>query len=150
MRFSVKLLESNAEIQNIILTQIRDIISPAIDKAMHYLRSEIKIIVEQALKSEPEYTSLISGKLRADFGIPDVGAVDSVVSTLVNTLEIQQKPIDIKRNGLSGGFSLYMMRSSDIGGVIGLDIASSKDPAGYSLPWLEWLLLKNNETIVNY
>ena len=31
------------------------------------------------------------------------------------------------------------------------DIASSIDPAGYSIPWLDWLLLKNNQILVrNY
>lgn len=41
-----------------------------------------------------------------------------------------------------------MMKSDDLGGVIYDDIANVTDNQGQSLPWLEWLLLRNNQAII--
>lgn len=151
MNISVNLLESNSQIRLLILNGIISELKQVIAKSIPRISSDLKDIIKQALKEEPEYQSLVSGKLKAEFGIPRSSDVDLVVDAIVNTLEVHQDALVISSYGIKGGFTIDMMRSTDMGGVIYTDIASSIDASGYAIPWLEWLLLKNNQILVkNY
>lgn len=152
MKFSLDIVESSDQIVKLVLDQLKDQINKTIKNALPNIQKDVKSIVRNALVSEPEYGSLKAGTLRAEFGIADPSAVDSVIDLMVNTLEIKLDPIKVSGNKLVGGFLLTMIKSDDISGVIYNDNAKVVDNAGgYSLPWLEWLLLKGNETIIqNY
>lgn len=148
MKFSLNLVENSSDIAKLILTNLKKEIDKVIDKALPNIKLDIQNLVKEALISEPEYSSLKAGTLRAELGILNVGEVDGVVDAMINTLEIISQPIKIGNGGLSGGFTLTMIRSADISGIIGLDIAMSKTEKGQSLPWLEWLLLRGNDKII--
>ena len=148
MNLSLKILETDSQIRNLILQEIKKVIDHSISKAVPRIINEIKSIVETALKSEPEYQSLINGQLKAELGIPDSSQVDSVISLMVNTLKINYVSTKIGNLGLSGGFELTMLESATLGGVITSSPAYVTDVIGYSMPWLEWLCLKNNALIV--
>jgi len=151
MRFDITILETNSQITSAIIHSIKDVIGNAIKKSMNKIIEGTKDIISESLRQEPEYGSLMSGKLKADFGIPDSSVVQRVVDALVNTIEITDIPIVANNSGLKGGFILTMMKSDDLNGVIYADIANVSDIKGYKLPWLEWLLLHNNQSIVkNY
>ena len=148
MKFSLNLVENSSDIAKLILTNLKKEIDKVIDKALPNIRLDIQNLVKEALISEPEYASLKAGTLRAELGILNVGEVDGVVDAMVNTLDITSQPIKIGNGGLTGGFTLTMIRSADINGIIGLDIAMTKTEKGQSLPWLEWLLLRGNDKII--
>jgi hypothetical protein len=151
MRFDIQILESNSQITSAIIHSIKDVIGDVIKKSINKITDGTKDIVTESLKQEPEYASLTSGKLRADFGIPDTSVVERVVNALADTITVTDIPIVGNQNGLRGGFVLTMMKSDDLNGVIYQEIATVSDIKGYKLPWLEWLLLHNNEAIVkNY
>lgn len=152
MKFSLKLIESSPEIEKNILSTLKVLLEQAITASIRELSDKIQDIVKQALQSEPEYSSLKSGELRYNFGISDPSNVDVVIEKLVNTIEIEIKPIKITPKGISGGYTINMINSQDFGGVLNSDAAIVVDAkGGYKLPWLEWLLLRNNEFIVkNY
>lgn len=148
MNLSLTILESDSQIKSLILAQIKNIIDNSISKSIPRITNDIKVAVALALKAEPEYQSLISGELKAELGIPDAGQVDRVIDLMLDTLKINLLPIKIGSFGLSGGFELTMLESSNLGGVISASPAYVTDIKGYSLPWLEWLCLRNNEIIV--
>lgn len=152
MNMSLTLLESDSQIRKVILQEILNTLDKAIKSAVPNIVIQIKDLVREALKREPEYQSLISGKLKAEFGIPFSSDVDVVVDALVDTLQIKNNPLRITNLGIAGGFTLTMMKSDDLDGVINIVSARVIDQTrGYSLPWLEWLLLKNNQILVrNY
>lgn len=151
MKLNLSLLETNAQIFDSIMSGMRDVLDNAIRKSIPRISNEIKQIMTDALMSEPEYASLISGKLKADFGIRDSSMVNQIVSQLSDTITVSSKPVSIKSNGLTGGLTLQMIPSTDFGGIIYQNIAQTQDDKGYSLPWLEWLLLQSNNTIIkNY
>lgn len=151
MRIFIDILESNKQISSLILNALISDIQKTIDRSIPKITNELKILIKEALKQEPEYQSLVNGKLKAEFGIPKSENVDLVVEALGNTLEIKQSQIKISSRGIEGGFSIFMLKSDDMSGLIYTDIASSIDESGYSIPWLEWLLLKNNQILVkNY
>jgi hypothetical protein len=151
MKFSLKILESHDEIRKTILNTIMSEMDIVLKKSLPSISDKIKDLAKKSLMQEPEYSSLVSGKLKAEFGIPDSNKVDMVVDGLVNTLKIESNQLKINRNGISGGFTLTMIGSSDMSGIIFTDMASVMDDKGYYLPWLEWLLLRGNQIIVrNY
>jgi hypothetical protein len=152
MKFSIDLLKSTDDIVKLILENLKNQINKTINKALPSIEKEIKILIKESLMSEPEYSSLKAGTLRAELGIANVSDVDNVIQAMADTLNFSQNPIKIVSNGLSGGFVLTMIKSDDISGIIYSDSASVVDnERGYSLPWLEWLLLKGNDVLVqNY
>lgn len=151
MKFSINILENNSKISKQILQEIKNKIDKVIKAALPNISNEIKLLISEALKNQPEYSSLMTGTLKAEFGIADAGSVITVIDSLIETLSTKYNGIKISERGLSGGFILTMMKSDDMNGVIFSEAAKVFDSEGYSLPWLEWLLLKGNEIIVkNY
>lgn len=151
MKFSLGLLESNQQIVDLILNNLKSNLSRVFDKSLPKIENNIKNIVRDALVSEPEYASLKAGTLRAEFGIKYIENVDRVVEALVNTLNIQYDGVKISKNGLNTNILITMVKKDDISGIIFTDIASVIDDKGYSLPWLRWLLLEGNKIIIqNY
>lgn len=148
MRITAKLLESDAEITRSIMAGLRNHLDASIAKAVPKIASDIKAAVKEALIQEPEYTSLTSGTLKVEFGIPDASQVGEVVDALVNTIQFKQNKIIASSRSLSGGFTLNMMKSDDLSGVIYSSPAIVVTSKGATLPWLEWLLLKGNAPIV--
>lgn len=152
MNINLKLLESDSEVSNLILSIIKETLNNAFSKALKNLRNTIPVEVKNAIISEPEYQSLISGKLRYEFGIPDASsAVNSIVDSWANNIVIDTIPIVVSGNGLKGGFSINMIKDdySDVLNLAGSTIKDSK--SGAVLPWLEWLLLYGGQIIIkNY
>jgi len=149
MNLELKLLESNSEIRNLILTAMKDHLDITFSKAVSGIITEVKMVVSEALKQEPEYESLMSGSLKYEFGIPDSGIVDTVIEEMVNTLNLEYKSVTINNLGLSGGYKLTMIKSDDINGIINNQSAKVVDGGrGYELPWLSWLLFQANKPIV--
>ncbi len=148
MRITARLLESDADITRSIMQAVRGHLDKSISKSIPRIVSDIKQAVKESLIQEPEYSSLTSGTLKIEFGIPDASQVSEVVDALVNTIQFTQNKIIAGNRSLSGGFTLNMMKSDDMSGVIFSDAAVVTTDKGTTLPWLEWLLLKGNTPIV--
>jgi hypothetical protein len=151
MKFSLKILENTNQISKLIMDELKLLLEKAIDKALPIISKQVKDVVGEALRNQPEYSSLMTGTLKAELGISDSSSINSIIEELINTLAVQKNSIAATSKGITGGFTLTMMKSNDMNGVIYSELASVKDIKGYSLPWLEWLLLKGNEILVkNY
>lgn len=152
MRFTFKLLDSQKDIQQKILKAMLSQVSSIIDDAISKIKNNLPTIISQNIINSPEYSSLLSGKLKYEFGIPNP---DSKLASLIdvwstNILYTYQKPF-ISGTKIKSTFSANMIRA-DFSDVLYSDFAAVVDIArGYSLPWLEWLLLEGNKTIIkNY
>lgn len=148
MRISARLLESDAEITRSIMRALSAHLDGSISKALPKIAADIKSAVKESLIQEPEYASLTSGTLKIEFGIPDASQVSEVIDALVNTIQFKQNKIATGNKSLSGGFTLNMMKSDDMSGVIYSTPAVVVTGKGTTLPWLEWLLLKGSSPIV--
>lgn len=147
MRVELDLLENDKQITDMILNQIKTYIENAINKSLTKIADELKTLVASALRNQPEYASLMSGTLKAEFGLSDSSSINSIIIALVNTLQISKQNIQIKSSGLSGGLTLTMMKSDDMNGIIYSSIAGVSSGEQF-LPWLEWLLFSGNTEIV--
>ena len=148
MRISANIVETNSEINTMILEIMADHINDTLNIAMPKITTEIKELVAVSLREEPEYQSLLSGRLKAEFGLSDTNMVDNIIDKLVSTIEVSRSTVSYNRIGLVGGFTITMMKSDDMNGVIFTDIASVISNNGQHLPWLQWLLLEGNNAIV--
>lgn len=152
MKFNISIQESNSTIVQKILSALKDDVTKVIGSVLPKITNDVKELVAEALRQEPEYSSLLGGTLKAEFGIYEASSVDRIVQALADTIKVEQQRVEITNRGLKGGFSLTMMKTDDMDGIIYIDSASVVDNKnGYVLPWLEWLLYKNNQPIVrNY
>lgn len=152
MQLKVKLIQSNSAIRTAMLNALMSDVNQTVNKSLPTIETGIKNIVEQAIKTEPEYDSLIGGILRYEFGIADVTSVDKVIQLLVDTLTINKQPITITGAGLRGGFKVTMIGQADLSNAINSGYGVVTDLRRfYNLPWLKWLLLEGTRPIVkNY
>lgn len=151
IKASINLLESDATIRKLILEAMASEVSVIINKSIPSINNDIKVLLENSIKSQPEYDSLKNGQLRYEFGISNPDLVDRVIDAIVTNGKINQTKIKITNIGLSGGFIYNILDEATVDGLLFTDIASSIDDSGYSLPWLEWLLYSGTRPIVrNY
>jgi len=152
MLFSLRLLESSNQIsQNILRALLPDIVNYFKD-VRDYLKTNIPPVITDAIINSPEYQSILSGQLQYEFGIPDPGTkLSGLLNTWSNNVEIIYNPPIISGNKIKASFSVNMIKI-DFSDVLYSDYAVVVDNLrGYSLPWLEWLLLEGNKTIIqNY
>jgi hypothetical protein len=152
MRFSLKLLENSKEIEQKILRAMLPEVVSLMNSGMTKLKTNLPTIVRNAIIAAPEYTSLSLGKLRYEFGIDSVDSkLASLISVWSTNIQYNYQAPTIVSNRIKSSFSANMIRA-DFSDVLYTDFAAVVDTVrGYTLPWLEWLLLEGNKTIVrNY
>lgn len=149
MIFTVKLLESNSQIAQNILKALLPDVSKYLKDVIQYLQNNLPVVIRNLIQNTPEYEALMSGNLQYELGIPDPS------TKLAGLLDIWSTNIKIIYNSptiigdkLKGSFSANMIKI-DFSDVLYSDYAIIYDGLrGYSLPWLEWLLLEGNKTII--
>ena len=144
---SLDLLESNDEISKKILEALIPQINTYLKKSFDKIKPQLSDTVINAIKAAPEYDSLLSGELQAEFGIPDSGSRLQNILNIWQNIVFEYKQATIKNNQISAGFILKMIKS-DYSDVIAIDAAIFTTEKGSDLRWLEWLLLFGNKTII--
>lgn len=149
MKVSFKLIESDKEITNKIVKQLLPDARKFMSSTMSKIQNTLPLIIEQAIVNSPEYTSIISGKLRLELGIPDgQSKIAGLIFNWINNIQYNYSVPSIVNNKIKSRISIRGIRS-DFRDVLGTEYALVIDQLrGYSLPWLEWLLLDGTKTIV--
>lgn len=142
-----KITEKNSDISNKILKALKPQVKAHFQKSFETVKDNLSNIVIEAIINAPEYIELVSGRLKAEFGLPNADARISEI--LDEWKKIKFKFNGIKQSGdnLVGSFILDMI-PSDFTNVINLPSASFVTEKGDVLNWLEWLLLFGNKTII--
>lgn len=152
MKLSLDLIESNKEIEKLILLALLPEVQQFMIKGINYIKSTLPTTISETIVNTPEYRSLVSGKLKLEFGIPDPEVkIAELLRVWSNNIHIVSNEPSINGNQIKGVLDIGLIRS-DFSDVLGTDSAQMIDTLrGYSLPWLEWLLLEGNKTLVkNY
>lgn len=149
LSFNVKLTESNNVIAQNMLKALLPEINTYFNTISQNMKQNISNIVVSYIKAQPEYESLISGKLKAEFGLPDAS---SRLSTILNQIEsgamVQTKPLSISGGKLRGSIKLQMIQK-DFGDLLSLGDATFTTEKGSSLEWLKWLLVEGDNIIIS-
>jgi hypothetical protein len=149
MKFSLKLLESDSQIQQMILQALIPSSKKLMNSSIARIKAELPYLVYTAIASRAEYNSLVGGQLRLEFGIPDAGIkVSSIIDAWISNIIYNYNEPVITGKKIKGSFSAELIRV-DFADVLKMSEANVVDLVnGYSLPWLKWLLLDGSATIV--
>lgn len=152
MKLNFKLLESDKSISNKILNALLSDIKKFIDISFKKIKTKLPSIILASIQNSPEYYSLVSGELRLELGLPDAESkIDGLLGIWSKNIKYEYNKAVIQNSRIRSSFSISMIKS-DFSDVLGSDYAIMVDNArGYSLPWLEWLLLDGTKPIIqNY
>jgi hypothetical protein len=137
--------------ENYIYRKILQSLKPQVDEYLSSIFTKVqpKIIalVQQSIKNAPEYLSLQSGQLKAEFGIADSDTRLNALLEFWQNITAKYNKVSVRGNTLVGGFSISMIRS-DYSDVLSSSVATVVTEKGKELNWLEWLLLFGNKTII--
>ena len=97
----------------------------------------------------PEYVSLKSGRLKYEFGLPQEVDVDDVVSIISNSVNVNLVQSKISSGSINIGIKIEVFERTGEPAINSPNAFVTDTKGGYSLPWLEWLLLKGTAPIVN-
>ena len=149
MKFDLKLIESNGEISKNILKALIPDIDQYMKNSLQYIRSNLPSLIIEILENSDTYSALVGGQLQYEFGIPDPESkLNEILNIWTNNVIINYKSPSINSSQIKASFSVSIIRA-DFSDVLSNDAALVIDSLrGYSLPWLEWLLLEGNKTIV--
>lgn len=150
MKVSFKLLESNTQISNSILKALLPEIDSYLKKALFKIRQSLREIIRDIIHNTPEYNSLMGGQLQYEFGIANPSSqLATIIDIWSNNIITEYNSPVISGNSIKASFSISLIRS-DFNDVLSSDAGFVIDNfRGYQLPWLEWLLLEGNKTIVS-
>jgi hypothetical protein len=139
---SLNITESNAVIQKRINVALARPLNKKLQAAARKIKSAVSPVIEAALLSSPEMSSVSSGSLRAEFGL-EADPSSEIVSAIVGSLDVVVDPVD--RN-LNGGVTLVVQPKSFANL---LSLSSAEQPInGGSIPWLRWLLTVGDSVII--
>ena len=148
---SIKLLESDKQIQQKIYKALAYKINQAIKKNREKITTTFKTSIKSWVGQQPEIASLLAtgamGSLNAHFGLP-VGdsdySVKAIIAAVSDSLRVNIKPLD--RN-LKGNIE-FNFQQSDFLNLLGLSEGHVRTIIGADLHWLDWLLLKGDTIVV--
>ena len=152
MKFGIKILESNQVIEQAILKALLDPVSKYMSSVITTIEHKIPSIIYESITNADEYNSLVSGQLRLELGIPDArDKVLNLIDIWIKNIQYKYTAPKISAGKIKTSISINAIRA-DFGDVLNTDFAVMTDSQrGYSLPWLEWLLLDGTMPIVpNY
>jgi hypothetical protein len=150
MLFKLKLLESNLEISQNIMKALLPDIADYFKDVIYSLKANLPPVIRNTIINSSEYQSILNGQLQYEFGIPDPGSkLAGLLDIWSQTIKVTYNAPTISGNKIKGSFSVNMIRV-DFSDVLYSEYAIVYDALrGYSLPWLEWLLLEGNKTIIS-
>jgi hypothetical protein len=149
MKISFKLLESQNTIQKNILSALLPDVKNFMVNAANKMRKAIPPVVVSAIENSPEYNALMGGSLQYELGIPDPGPkLAGLIEIWSSNVDVNYQPPTMTNNGIKSSVSVGIIKI-DFSDVLYSEYAQNIDTfRGYSLPWLEWLLLDGTQILV--
>lgn len=151
MTLTIKLLESNSDIEKKIKTAIAEELNVLIKKNFKTAQKRIESSVSGWVTSQPEVQSLlregVPNSLHAQFGLQaGQGLLSSIeiVNAIIASIEVRVKQVDAKLNtGID-----FNIQPENLRNLLGLPSGFTQTEDQDILPWLTWLLLEGSNTIV--
>ena len=147
MQFTTKLLESDGQIISMILKSLLSDTKKYMTNASKKLEPEIKSIIQKGFLSSVEYNSLVAGALKYEFGLPDASSRVSQILKIWDNTTVNFVPPKIQGSKIYSSLRISMI-PADYNDVLSLSVSKVQTNKGQELPWLEWLLLFGDKTII--
>lgn len=147
----MRIVESKGQLERKIKKALAEETNARIKKNLPKITKKIKSLIPIWIRQQPEVYSILSdgvfGSLNAQFGfLPGTSepAIDAIINAISSTVQVEFKQ---DKNSLKGGVIFYI-QSDDFYNLLSLPEAVIPTLSG-SLPWLYWLLIEGNKTIVS-
>lgn len=148
---SIKLLESDVQIQRNMYKALAESINKSINKYKGEVGKALKLSIGNWIRSQPEISSLLAngafGSLNAQFGLP-IGsasfAVERIISEITDNININFQPINEKLKGQIE----FNFQPINYLNLLGLPEGHVLTEKGVDLHWLDWLLIQGDTTII--
>lgn len=144
---SINIIESTDVISQRILKALLPEVTNYFQKAFNKCKNSIDSLISEALTQSPEYQSILSGKLKYEFGLPDAENRLSTILSIIKNIQIKYNKPKISKNQIEGSFILQMI-PSDYSDLLSSAAAILDTEKGAQLEWLRWLLLFGDKTII--
>jgi len=150
VKINLTIKESEAEINRRVIKSLSKSLNEAAMKALPEIVSKIKVAVVNRIKSSDEYAELQGGTLQAQLGVPNSNSrLERITDIWISNISIKRKPIRaMGSNRITGGFSIGMIKK-DWSDVLATSDANYTTEKGRKIPWLEWLLIAGDKTIID-
>jgi len=150
MKLSLKIIENNKDIYKNILAALLPEVTSYMNNAIDIIRYELGNIIKQYILNSPEYSSIVGGDLKYELGLIDgYSKIEGLIDFWTKNIQYEYNRPAIRNNMIRSSFSAKLIRS-DFSDVLGSEYAHMTDNfRGYSLPWLEWLLLNGTAIIID-
>ena len=150
LRLNIKLLEKDT----IIITKMFEGMADALNKGLRLALPSIEETMQELayfwVGNQPELEALRSGTLSGHFGLKageGQNEVANIVDAIVGSIKIKLTPVKVKgKSSLSGGLTIYIQQS-DFSNIYAA-VAPVLTAQGASLNWIQWLLERGNDIIV--
>ena len=138
-----------------IKTEILVEFKKRIDKLKTTLQKTISTQIENIIRADETYQSLLSGKLEGDLGIPpdvNLWVQTAMVSQIAQSLLITIFTPQFKQDNLDFAISLEILGDDFVSLTKDTKASytyfSTKQKQDKTIPWLDWLLLEGEKTLV--
>jgi hypothetical protein len=127
-----------------INAEIKRMIRAIIVSASPSIQVKVGDILEDAIRSSPEYISLLGGKLYHELGVLNAqSAFSEIIAVIKKNIEVRY----INTPGALGGISIsYIRKNND--DVLSIPSAKFISEGGFAVEWLNWLLTKGDSIIL--
>ncbi len=145
----LQLQQSDDQIVRLILDALVEEVNRCFSLASQDIVERAKNALKTALINTPEYQSLINGKLLTEFGLTDAqGKMASILNIWLNSFYIDIKSAYKYGNQVKAIMEIGAV-PADYVDVLTVPEAQQITAKGQSLPWLDWILIQGDKTIIN-
>lgn len=146
MNIQIRLKESDKQIDDKILDALYKEVNKMNWKVIGTEILELsRDILGGMLRVQPEYTSLLNGKLRSELGLEDVSVVEQIIGTWISGITVTTTRIQ-RRNGQLIGKIILQGLPKDLHDVAHL--GTYKTEKGSEIKWLDWLMNLGDNIII--
>lgn len=148
MRFRASLVESVNNITGTIIKEFSKQVKKLFNIAQPKIEKDLRTKLADAIRAQPEYSSLKGGELRYNFGIADSSIIDNIVDRFVNSITVATNIVNTNSTTIDAELVFSIVAADDLDEILSSADASIITEKGDSLPWLNWLLIRGNDTII--
>lgn len=150
MNINLKIIETDQQINKEILNALLPEVTNFMNNGVNTIKRELPAILQNAIVNTPEYSSILNGKLKYEFGIPDSNVkLNNLVDLWIENIKYPYMKPRIIGNKIKSSFEVNAVRVDFAEVLYSNDALVIDNIRGYNLPWLEWLLLEGNKTIIS-
>lgn len=136
---TIKIKETDTEIVQWARTELEKHYFEVLKTSIPAIQASIRKIIISALINEPEYIGLLQGRLLAEFGLVDASSkLNSILGIWAQDIHVTVDKFKLKVEAIQ----------TDMDNVIQIAAAHQVTEKGEDLPWLDWLMLQGDKTII--